>query len=1176
MAETHPNPFLHHIRHLIGGDPAAALTDRDLLERFLAGRDEAAVEVLVRRYGSLVLAVCRRVLRNGHAAEDVFQATFLVLVRKASLVRGERLGSWLYTVAYRLARRARAHEARRRQRETRAAETRPDTESPQAAPSDLLVALEEELHRLPARHRDPLELCYLEGKTNAQAAQILGCPPGSMSARLDRARERLRECLARRGFVTPAATLAGVLAAECAPAAVPLPLLDNTVRAALWFAGEKAAATGFVSARAVALARGTFRAMFVNKLKIAAAAVLAAAMLGTGATMLLKAAPDATPPARVPEGPGERLPDGALARMGTTHLRHGDAVSFAAFTPDGGLVTVDRSKTLRLWDLAAGKESRRFDWGEVPPDGEPEPSEEGATRRRERQFWNDTARSCQAALSADGTLVAASRGGVVRVWETASGKKRRDLQTGEERLVQLAFSADGASLLTLAPGGRASAVWELATSKCVRRTQGKLPPGPFAPIGLITTQHAIVSPGWKYLATSTQTDNALVWSIRDLATGKELHRIKPGTVALTFSADDRTLAWAAQTAEEGHVVVWDVGAGKELRRLKSEAFNDSPSVIDDAMAIALSADGQSLAVSWMSRAVEMWDLRSGKRTHPLGKVSHARFEQQSTDWLTLLVRPALAFSPDGKKLVASLGGPTVRQFRVDTGEEISGPAGGNRAPVSTLGLSADGKALCTWTPGDPGRCWDWRTGKETGRRGVPAGATHAAFAGEGRVGFAIDNDFTLCGPDGRRTWKVAGQHRPVVSLALSPDAALLATRNFLQPEVHLWDATTGKERFTLGRPDDDTRIKDAATIPTTGVLPPDLVFSPDGRLLAGAGHKRQLCLWDVATGSLVGEVLPQVGQAIERFAFSPGGHCLATVDADRTVSLYETATGAKRGGLRGNDRKPRRVYFTNGSGSVVDSLQMPQDAPVCLAFSPDGRYLATAQETAKICLWDVLAGREVGQLEGHQGGVVSLLFSPNGKHLFSGGTDTTVLSWDLTRRIPAERAAAPLPARTLDGLWTDLAGQGAVRAFEALRKLSASPDQAIALIKERLHPAIPPDRDRVAQLLAGLASGRFDVRRQAEGELEGLGRLAEPALRRALADDPTLDQRLRLEGLLAKLAAPAAAEMLAIRAVELLELLGGAEARQVLRTLAEGEPTARLTGEAARAVRRLTHRGVKP
>ncbi|HEX5269874.1 MAG TPA: sigma-70 family RNA polymerase sigma factor, partial [Gemmataceae bacterium] len=111
MAEAHPNPFVHHLRRLIGSAPAAALADGQLVERFLAHRDEAAVEALVRRYGPLVLGVCRRVLHDTHAAEDAFQATFLVLVRKApSLDRGKPLGSWLYTVAYRLALRARANE----------------------------------------------------------------------------------------------------------------------------------------------------------------------------------------------------------------------------------------------------------------------------------------------------------------------------------------------------------------------------------------------------------------------------------------------------------------------------------------------------------------------------------------------------------------------------------------------------------------------------------------------------------------------------------------------------------------------------------------------------------------------------------------------------------------------------------------------------------------------------------------------------------------------------------------------------------------------------------------------------------------------------------------------------------------------------------------------------------
>jgi RNA polymerase sigma factor (sigma-70 family) len=296
MTEAYPATFPHRIRRLIEDASAPAMTDGSLLERFLTHRDETAVEVLVRRYGPLVFGVCRRVLRDVHAAEDAFQATFLVLVRKApSLERDRPLGNWLYTVAYRLALRARADEARRERYEELAARARPTIEGQAPQPSDLVVALEEELHRLPERLRAPLVLCYLDGKTNEQAAAVLGCPPGSMSARLARARERLRECLARRGLVVPTAAIVAALAAAASTAA-PLPLLDNTVRVAVSLVGGEACATGVVSARALALARAVLKVTFLNHLKVAAALMLAAVMLGTGAILLWCAAPLASEP----------------------------------------------------------------------------------------------------------------------------------------------------------------------------------------------------------------------------------------------------------------------------------------------------------------------------------------------------------------------------------------------------------------------------------------------------------------------------------------------------------------------------------------------------------------------------------------------------------------------------------------------------------------------------------------------------------------------------------------------------------------------------------------------------------------------------------------------------------------------------------------------------------------
>jgi hypothetical protein len=328
----------------------------------------------------------------------------------------------------------------------------------------------------------------------------------------------------------------------------------------------------------------------------------------------------------------------------------------------------------------------------------------------------------------------------------------------------------------------------------------------------------------------------------------------------------------------------------------------------------------------------------------------------------------------------------------------------------------------------------------------------------------------------------------------------------------------------------------------------------------------------VDTGRLLWEVPPQAGQVIERFAFSPTGHILASLQTDGTVNLYEAVSGAKRAQLGEADRKNPRVYLAYSYyGRTRLSASTRRAAPSCLAFSADGRYLAAAQETPVIHLWDLLTGREVGRLRGHEGGVVSLLFGPDGRHLFSGGTDTTVLAWDLTRLTqPLPARADRLPASALQVLWTDLASPDAGQAFAAMRKLAAYQEQAVALISEHVRPAAPADSSRLAQLVADLHSERFARRRQAQAELEALGELAAPALRQALAEEPPLDVRQRLERLLARLAAaPPSRQLGQVRAVELLELIGSPAARQTLQRLAGGAATSRLTRQASRAAHRL-------
>jgi RNA polymerase sigma factor (sigma-70 family) len=249
---------------------AFGLSDRELLDALVARRDESAFEALVRRHGPMVLAVCRRVLHNLHDAEDAFQATFLVLIRKATSIRQrEAIASWLCGVAYRTARKAQVMNAKRHVRE-REAGVRPRAEE---APPD--VDLDALLQALPEKYRGPVVLCELEGRSRKEAAHQLGLPEGTLSSRLATARKLLARRLRRRG---------GALASTAPLAAsVPVLLVATTVKAAgQVLAGREM--TGIVSAKVVALTEGVIKAMFATKLKALATAliVLGGLALGTG------------------------------------------------------------------------------------------------------------------------------------------------------------------------------------------------------------------------------------------------------------------------------------------------------------------------------------------------------------------------------------------------------------------------------------------------------------------------------------------------------------------------------------------------------------------------------------------------------------------------------------------------------------------------------------------------------------------------------------------------------------------------------------------------------------------------------------------------------------------------------------------------------------------------------
>jgi RNA polymerase sigma factor (sigma-70 family) len=286
--------------------------DRELLERFLARRDEAAFEALLRRHGPMVFGVCRRVLGNAADADDAFQAAWLVFARKAaSLRRPGRLAAWLYGVAYRAALEARRADARRRARERRAA--RPEVVRPDPG-DELRELLDAELSRLPENYRAAVVLCELEGLGYREAARRLGWPEGTLAGRLSRARALLAGRLARRGVALPAGALA--LAGSAKATALPAALAASTVRAA-----TQAAEAGAVSAAVNLLTQGVLRAMWLTKVKITALAVLAVAAAGVGVGILaLPAAADA--PTATQAGPGKGVPAPA-ARPAEGGKKHG-------------------------------------------------------------------------------------------------------------------------------------------------------------------------------------------------------------------------------------------------------------------------------------------------------------------------------------------------------------------------------------------------------------------------------------------------------------------------------------------------------------------------------------------------------------------------------------------------------------------------------------------------------------------------------------------------------------------------------------------------------------------------------------------------------------------------------------------------------------------------------------
>jgi RNA polymerase sigma factor (sigma-70 family) len=383
MANAQLHGVLHHLHSLRDAQAMTEAPDAQLVERFARGHEEAPFAALVRRHGPMVWSVSRRVLANLHDAEDVFQATFLLLARKAQAIRkAESVGSWLHGVAQRLALKVRVQQVRRQAREKRAADMRPTRPAGEPPLSEAGAVLDAALGELPERYRSALVLCYLEGNSQEEAARRLGCPLATVRTWVARGRKLLRDRLAKRGLTLSTAGLAALLLASAAPAA-PAALVKAAIGAALPFAAGRSAAA-LCSEQAAGLIEGGLQAMFLNKLKktallllvglIATAAALAQGVIAAGKADRPPAAEGAKAPAAPARPPaakdkdslpyGGRVlgPDGKPVRGAKLYLtvasgyhkRPRPSPEYGTTGPDGRFTfSVPKAKFAERWTVVA-------------------------------------------------------------------------------------------------------------------------------------------------------------------------------------------------------------------------------------------------------------------------------------------------------------------------------------------------------------------------------------------------------------------------------------------------------------------------------------------------------------------------------------------------------------------------------------------------------------------------------------------------------------------------------------------------------------------------------------------------------------------------------------------------------------------------------------------------------